>query len=214
MVVRTGEQGFEGFSDEAFEFYEALTADNSKAFWTAHKHVYDDAVRAPMLALLDAVAPVFDATPTLFRPYRDVRFSADKSPYKTVQGAYLEVAAGVGYWIQLGADGLWLGGGFHAHEKSQITRYRTAVDDATIGAALTKVVAKLAKAGYEIGGATVKTRPRGVAADHPRLELMRHESLTVSRQVAADERVTVASVTSDWMRVKPLVDWVRTHATP
>ena len=60
--------GFTGFGDDAFEFYEGLTADNSKTYWTAHKHVYETAVRAPMTALLDALAPVFDATPVIFRP--------------------------------------------------------------------------------------------------------------------------------------------------
>src|SRR5262249_19382540 len=106
--------GFTGFGDDAFEFYEGLTADNSRTYWTARKHVEHPAVRAPMTALLDALAPVFDATPVIFRPYRDVRFSADKSPYKTAQGAFLEVEPGVGYWISVGADGVTVGGGFHA----------------------------------------------------------------------------------------------------
>ncbi len=210
MAARTGE-GFEGFGDDAYEFYEGLTADNSKTFWTEHKHVYESAVRAPMQALLDELAPAFDGTVTLFRPYRDVRFSADKSPYKTAQGAFLEVARGVGYWMRLGADGLMIGGGLRALDTSQTARYRAAVDQDTSGVALTKLIAKLEKSGYAVGGAAVKTRPRGVAADHPRLELMRHESLTVSRRVDADEPVTAASVAAEWRRVTPLVTWSLTY---
>ena len=77
------------FDDAAFAFYEGLRADNSKTYWTANKSVYERAVREPMRALLDDLAPVFDAEPALFRPYRDVRFSKDKSPYKTHQGGFL-----------------------------------------------------------------------------------------------------------------------------
>jgi uncharacterized protein (DUF2461 family) len=80
---------FTGFRDEAFAFYDGLRADNSKTYWTAHKHVYDECVRGPMQALLDSLAPAFGGEATLFRPYRDVRFSADKSPYKTAQGGFV-----------------------------------------------------------------------------------------------------------------------------
>src|ERR1051325_11884594 len=73
---------FRGWPAEALEFYEGLEADNSKTYWTAHKTVYDEKVHAPMLALLAELEPEFGAG-KIFRPYRDVRFSADKSPYKT-----------------------------------------------------------------------------------------------------------------------------------
>jgi uncharacterized protein (DUF2461 family) len=76
--------GFEGFTDDALEFYDRLIADNSKTYWTAHKAVYDHAIAAPMQALVDALAPEFGSG-RLFRPYRDVRFSKDKTPYKTGQ---------------------------------------------------------------------------------------------------------------------------------
>jgi len=209
--------GFTGFGDDAFVFYEGLTADNSKTYWTAHKDVYDTAVRGPVTALLDALAPVFDATPVVFRPYRDVRFSADKSPYKTAQGAFLEVEPGVGYWISVGADGVTVGGGFHAHDRAQISRFRAAVDDDTSGRALVGVLEKLTKAGYEIGGQAVRTRPRGVPADHPRLDLMRHEYVTVGRHVDDEQAGSAGFVevlTADWRRVAPLVEWVRRNAPP
>ncbi|MEV5414538.1 DUF2461 family protein [Thermopolyspora sp. NPDC052614] len=91
--------GFEGFPDEALVFYERLEADNSKTYWTAHKHLYEEAVRAPLQALADELAGEFGAA-SLFRPYRDVRFDKDKSPYKTHQGAYVRVGGeGMGYRI-------------------------------------------------------------------------------------------------------------------
>src|SRR3954451_24990715 len=80
---------FRGWPVEAVEFYEGLLADNSKTYWQARKHTYDDDVRGPMQELLTELAPEFGQG-KIFRPYRDVRFSADKTPYKTHIGAVLE----------------------------------------------------------------------------------------------------------------------------
>jgi uncharacterized protein (TIGR02453 family) len=208
---------FDGFSDDAFEFYEGLVADNTKAYWTEHKHVYEQHVRTPMQALLDSLALTFDATPAMFRPYRDVRFSADKSPYKTAQGGFLELTHGVGYWMQLDAEGISVGGGFHTHDKAQTQRFRHAVDDETTGRRLANVVGKLVKQGYAIGGDAVRTRPRGVPADHPRLDLMRHESLTVWRRIEPTARLSpdfASTLTTHWRSIKPLVMWLGENARP
>jgi uncharacterized protein (TIGR02453 family) len=208
---------FNGFSDEAFEFYEGLAADNSKPYWTAHKSTYDTAVRAPMAALLDALAPEFGADVSMFRPYRDTRFSKDKSPYKTNQGGFLAVADGVGYHLGLDATGLWIGGGFHAHDRDQTARYRAAIDDDTIGPALEAIVTDLTKDGFEIGGNQVRTRPRGVAPDHPRLDLMRREFLTAHRRVDPPDAATAAFATTlveHWRTLTPLIEWATTHCAP
>lgn len=208
---------FDGFSDEAFEFYEGLTADNSKTYWNANKHVYEQTVRAPMHALLESLAGTFDGEPHLFRPYRDVRFSKDKSPYKTHQGGFLEVASGIGYWISLDSEGVRIGGGFHAHDKAQTTRFRAAVDDEITGAELVAITTKLQKAGYALGGDKVKTRPRGVDPNHPRLDLMRHEFLTVACDVPHEKSTSVdfGSVASGhWKRIRPLVVWCLVNAPP
>ena len=98
---------FEGWPEEALEFYEGLEADNSKAYWTEHKAVYEDEVLRPMTDLVEELAAEFGEA-KIFRPYRDVRFSADKSPYKTHIGALL----GTGY-VQLSADGLAAGDGMY-----------------------------------------------------------------------------------------------------
>ena len=146
-----------------------------------------------------------------------MRFSADKSPYKTAQGAFLEVEPGVGYWISIGADGVTVGGGFHAHDRTQVTRFRAAVDDDKAGPALESLLAKLTNAGFDIGGGKVRTRPRGVPADHPRLDLMRYEYVTVGRLVDDAQSGSagfVGVLTADWRRVAPLVEWVRSYAPP
>jgi len=211
-------QGFRGFPDEAFEFYEGLVADNSRTYWTEHKDVYERAVREPMQALLDALAAEFSSPglgdPKLFRPYRDVRFSADKSPYKTAQGAFCAAAEGIGYYVQISADGLLIAAGFHAHTRDQTAAYRAAVDAPATGTELERIVAGLTRKGFGIGGDMVKTLPRGCPPDHPRLELMRHESLTASRSEPPDAAASAAALSlirKDWRALRPLCDWVLAH---
>ena len=80
--LHSGLMAFKGWPVEALEFYEGLEADNSKVYWTEHKDTYTTAVHGPMAALLSDLADEFGEG-RIFRPYRDVRFSADKSPYKT-----------------------------------------------------------------------------------------------------------------------------------
>ncbi|MGW0017291.1 DUF2461 domain-containing protein [Rhodococcus sp. NPDC003382] len=202
---------FTGFPVAALDFYEDLEADNSKAFWAAHKAVYDDCVRGPMLALLAELEPEF-GTGKVFRPYRDVRFSKDKTPYKTHQGGFVQTAPGVGYYVQVDAAGLVVAGGFYAGSGAQIEAYRAAVDDERRGTQLEKLVRKLRRDGFEIGGAQLKTRPRGVDPEHPRLDLMRHKALTAGRTEQSppwlDSARTLDEVRDAWRRFRPLVEWL------
>src|SRR4051812_2745922 len=99
---------FRGWPVEAVEFFDGLLADNSRVYWQDHKSIYEQCVRAPMEELLTELAPEF-GTGKVFRPYRDVRFSKDKAPYKTAIAASL---TGGGY-IQMSADGLSAGCGLY-----------------------------------------------------------------------------------------------------
>jgi uncharacterized protein (TIGR02453 family) len=164
---------FRGWPSEALEFYEGLTADNSKSYWTAHLPVYENQVRAPMEELLAELSPEFGPG-KIFRPYRDVRFSKDKSPYKNHLAAWL---SGGGY-IQLSADGLAVGSGMYQMSPEQVDRYRRAVASDVTGPSLTALIATIEKAGAGVlGRDTLKTVPRGYPKDHPRLELLRHKGL-------------------------------------
>jgi uncharacterized protein (TIGR02453 family) len=209
--------GFDGFPDEGLAFYEGLLADNSKAYWTDHKDVFERAVKQPMQALVDELGDEW-GEPKIFRPYRDVRFSADKSPYKTNQGAFFDIVEGVGYYVHFDADGLYLAGGFWAHSKDQTARYRAAVDAPGTGGTLEKITNKLVKSGFELGGDRVKTRPRGVAADHPRLALMRHESLVAGRRYEPSPWLhtseTLSVVRREWQSMRPLIDWITANVGP
>ena len=164
---------FRGWPVEAVEFFEGLEADNTKVYWRDHKAVYDRAVRAPMDELLAELAAEFGEG-KVFRPYRDVRFSADKTPYKTNLAAMI----GESGYVSLSAEGLSAGSGMYMLSGEALVRYRRAVDDDVSGREVAAIVAALTKAGYEATAHDVlKTVPRGYAKDHPRLDLLRHKGL-------------------------------------
>ncbi|MEW9533471.1 DUF2461 domain-containing protein [Microbispora sp. NPDC049125] len=205
--------GFSGIPDEALMFYEGLVADNSKVYWAANKELYETAVKGPMLALMEELAPEFGSA-HLFRPYRDVRFAKDKTPYKTHQGAYCGVGVeGVGYYVQVDADGLYAAAGWWGSGE-QVTRYRDAVDDDTAGSRLRDVLAALPD-GLALGGDRLKTRPRGTPEGHPRLDLMRYKSLHAGRRFEPEPWLhtpeALDRVRGVWRSLVPLVDWLRIH---
>ncbi len=164
---------FKGWPPEAIEFFEGLEADNSKSYWLAHRTVYEEQVKAPMEALLAELAPEFGEG-KVFRPNRDVRFSADKSPYKTQMAG---MAGDVGY-LQLSARGFGVGSGMYVMATDQLDRYRQAVADDGSGGELDDIVAEIRKHGLDVTGHdTLKTAPRGYPKDHPRIELLRNKGL-------------------------------------
>jgi uncharacterized protein (TIGR02453 family) len=202
---------FSGWPAEALEFYEGLAADNTKSYWTAHKACYERDVHAPMAALLAELEPEFGEG-KIFRPYRDVRFSADKSPYKTAIAATL---ADGGY-IQLSATGLAAGSGMYQMAPDQLERYRRAVADDLAGEELRKVIAGVEQ--YDIavtGYQSLKTAPRGYPRDHPRADLLRHKGLIAWRQwpAAAWLGTAVAKdrVTGFLRATRPLGQWLDAH---
>jgi uncharacterized protein (TIGR02453 family) len=204
---------FAGFPDEGLVFYEGLEADNSKTYWTAHRHLYDAHVRTPMQSLADELAPEF-GTPKLFRPYRDVRFSHDKTPYKTHQGAVLhQEGRGVGsVYVQISADGLRAAGGCWRLEPDQVHRYRRAVADDVQGPRLEAEVETLRRQGFSIDGDRLIRTPRGWPSDHPRMELLRHKALHASQEWApADwlqERTALERVRDAWRQFAGLNQWL------
>lgn len=208
---------FDGFPEAALDFYDDLELDNTKSFWQAHKAVYDEAVAAPMKALTAALEPEFGAA-KIFRPYRDVRFAKDKSPYKTHQGAYIATGPSTGYYVQIGAAGVMVGVGFYEASAARLAVIREAISDDAHGAQLLGILGDLEAAGWTVGGETLKTAPRGYAIDHPRIELLRHKSLTVGREYGFEPVIhspgLVDRVRDDWRAATPFLDWVAAHGTP
>ena len=153
---------FQGIPAGAFGFYEELQDNNNRQWWQEHKAGYQSLVKQPLASLLAELEPRFGPA-KLFRPNRDIRFSEDKSPYKTAQGAGASVQEGVGYYLQISADGLLVGGGCHSHTPAQLARYRNSVDASGTGEALRHIVEAVAAAGFSVEGETLKTVPRGYA---------------------------------------------------
>lgn len=208
---------FAGFPPAAFTFYEQLEADNSKVFWQANKATFDDAVKAPMVALCEELAEF--GSFHVFRPHNDLRFAKGRPPYKTHQGAYAESEGGAGNYLHIGAEGILVGVGYYRMEKDQLERFRVAVDAEASGSEVVAIAAKLTKAGYDVlARDELKSAPRGYAKDHPRIEFLRRKGLMATRQypVAAwmSTAKAAAKVRETWQGAQPLCDWLDTHVGP
>jgi uncharacterized protein (TIGR02453 family) len=185
MALRIEE--FSGFPAEAFRFYAELEQDdnNSRAWFDEHRDTYERCVRLPMEELLErAATDGFGEDGKVFRPSRDVRFSKDKRPYKTHCGAVIGFRSGTaraGVYVQVSAGGMLASTGYWRLSRDQLDRFRRAVDDPRTGGALTELVAAARQHGFEVGGSELKRAPQGYPVDHPRIELLRHKKLTVSR---------------------------------
>lgn len=169
--------GFTGWKGDFQGFFVGLVADNSKAYFERHRSLYAEEVRAPMVELLAELADEFGAA-RLSRPNRDIRFSADKSPYKT----NLYASAERGGYVALDATGLVAAGGRHLMDGGQLARFREAVADGRTGSELAGIVAGLRGKGYEIGGEDMKRVPPPHGQDHPRADLLRHRRLVYWRR--------------------------------
>ena len=204
---------FRGWPEESLEFFERLEADNSKNYWQKNKGVYEQLVRAPMEELIEELAPEWGEG-RIFRPYRDIRFSNDKSPYKTNIAAMV----GAGY-VQLSARGLGAGSGMWEMAPDQLERYRQAVSENRSGAALERIAVKARAAGLEVTGhEELKTAPKGYPKDHPRIELLRYKGLVAWKDwpVGAwlGTRKAKDRVVEFLGHSKPINVWLQTHVGP
>jgi len=205
---------FRGWPAEAVEFFHGLEADNSKAYWQRNKTFYNDMVRGPMEELLAELAPEHGPG-KIFRPYRDMRFSKDKSPYKT------NIAALVGDWgyVSLSREGLSAGAGTVHMGPDQLERFRHAVDDARSGPALDALLRTIRAAGHDWAPHDpLKTAPRGYAKDHPRIEILRGRGIIMWHQWppaawlgTKQARARIVEVLKD---SQPLKAWLGDHAGP
>lgn len=202
---------FTGIPLAALDFYEDLENDNTKAFWTAHKHIYEESVRVPLEALATGLAPEFGAA-KFFRPYRDVRFSKDKTPYKTHQGVWFGESS---LYLHVSAAGLFVAGGYWDTSSAQVDRLRRAVADDVAGAELERAIAAVTKAKLSLGGHQLTRVPSGYDKEHPRADLLRYKTMTASREFGAPAwlptKRTQTEVVRAWHSLTPLTSWLDTH---
>src|SRR3954468_13258301 len=183
---------FRGFDRNAMQFWHELASEMSREWFAAHKQRYEDQWVAPLTALMTSLArrlapayrPLKLGEPRTLRIYRDVRFSRDKTPYKTHIAGVLRLAgkpiAQVGnaaLYVHVGLDEEYVGAGCYQFEPAKLVRWRKAVIGKA-GDALVPLLARLRKAGYTIGGDDYVRVPKGFAPDHPRAELLKKKGLT------------------------------------
>lgn len=192
-------EAFQGFTPQTVKFFNELRQHNNRAWFQERKPLYDREVLAPSRAFVAAmgerlqkIAPLVSAEPkvnqSLFRIYRDVRFSQDKSPYKTHLGVWFWEGPGPrmecsGFYFHLDPPKVMLAVGMHCLPKFLLPPFRQAVADDNLGARLERAVAKVRRAGYEVGGLKYKRVPRGFDPEHPRQELLRYDSLWAAWEV-------------------------------
>jgi uncharacterized protein (TIGR02453 family) len=198
--------GFTGFPRAATEFFRDLARNNNRDWFQAHKGVYEQACREPMKALIAELDPL--GTVHLSRINRDMRFSRDGAPYKT------HIAGGVGRnYINLSSAGLWIGTGMYRPEPAVLQKLRSAIAADKSGRELGKIVGTLRRKGYDVDThESLNSAPRGFAADHLRIDLLRMKDIFSGRLIEPGpvlaSRKAVAAVKKVIADVEPLGTWL------
>jgi uncharacterized protein (TIGR02453 family) len=201
---------FTGFPREAIDFFEGLKAHNNREWFQAHKDAYERACREPMQDLIAELEPKLGPS-KLSRINRDIRFSKDKSPYKT------HIAAGVGrYYIHLSPAGLYVGTGMYKPEPATLARLRSAIDADASGRKLQTLVTSLRRKGYRVEThEMLRSAPRGYSAEHPRIELLRMKDIFAGKAFEAgpwlSTRKALERIKRVMTDVTPLRDWLQRH---
>jgi uncharacterized protein (TIGR02453 family) len=208
---------FAGFGADVRKWFKGLEGDNSKQYFAASRDFFEESVRGQMEALLTELSEQFGGEVKMFRQNRDIRFSPDKSPYKTnTYGVvYGSGIAAEGLYASISAGGLVAGSGYHIMARDQLDRYREQVDDDRHGPELMKLVAKAEKAGLEVWGETLVAAPRGYPKDHERIELLRRKSLSLGATLKFGSGISRSDglqfVTETWRAAAPVTGWLDEH---
>jgi uncharacterized protein (TIGR02453 family) len=192
---------FEGFPKETFDFLRDLELNNNRSWFESNRGVYEDRVLRPaqefvveMGDRLKTISPRVSAIPlvdkSIFRLYRDTRFSKDKTPYKTHIGLLFwqgprKKLENPNYYVQLNKSSIFVGAGEYRFPADLLRPYRDSVVHRKRGTELRKILDRItANPSYKIGGRHYKRVPRGYDPDHPNAELLLHNGLYAYYEVA------------------------------
>jgi uncharacterized protein (TIGR02453 family) len=220
---------FKGFSKETLSFFRRLKRNNNKAWFDSHKGEYQQYVLEPAKAFVVALGdkirgtiPGIKAEPKLnrsiFRIYRDTRFSPDKTPYKTHLALFLW-EGGLsrmecpGFYFHLEPAKLLLGAGIYMFPPKMLGRYRKAVVDPDLGPQLSDIIQKIKGAkNFQLGGKHYKRIPSGFESQHPNAELLLHNGLHMGQETPIpDEIYSTKLVRYCWKKFRlslPLHRWL------
>jgi uncharacterized protein (TIGR02453 family) len=183
-------ENFTGFNEKTVAFFEQLKENNNKEWFDANRHIYDDDVLEPSRRFVNdfgnMLNPVFNAIPkvnkSLFRIFRDTRFSKNKDPFKEHLGIYFWQGSGPrmeqsGFYIHLEGRRLTFYMGVYCFTKTQLDRYRKAIMNEELVYQLEEAIETVQKIGYNVGGKHYKKTPRGYDANHTHAEFLLYNSI-------------------------------------
>ncbi len=226
---------FNHFPKQTFQFLAKLEKNNNRDWFKENKSNFEKQVMEPAVKFVEDfgehLAKTFpdirydtsrNGSGSMFRIYKDTRFSKDKTPYKTNLGFVFWVGEGSkkenpAFYIHISAKETQIYAGQYWMSKFQIERYRQAVDDKKTGAEFDKVVANLRKSGINmIGGEHYKRVPKGYSADHPRANWLKHTGFYVGMPAFNAKQ----SLNSDWVgsvlnqckSMKEIINWLQKNA--
>jgi uncharacterized protein (TIGR02453 family) len=218
---------FAGMPDEGLAFLEDLEEHNSKEFFDPRRRVFTEQVQAPFVALVEAATARLRRTvpglgkPKVFRIYRDLRFSKDKTPYKTSMSASVPIrppgeedGAGVdtGFYVNVGPAGLYVASGLYHPERPALDRVRAAIADPELGGELEVILRRAAAKHLEPWLDPLQRMPKPWPADHPRAELLKARSLVLNRQHERAPWLLTAELldrlVADWKAMVPFNRWL------
>jgi len=197
----SGTSAFNGFTKETIDFFTQLKKNNNKVWFDEHKRDYDTFVMSPsrefvvtMGERLETLSPDIHADPrvnkSIFRIYRDIRFSKDKTPYKSHLAMWWWEGDGPrmdcsGYYFHLEPPTLMMGIGIYMFPKHVMQTYRDSVVDPVYGAALKDALKEVSKQDkYSIGGKHYKRVPRGYDPEHENVELLLYNGIHVGYETS------------------------------
>jgi len=213
------------FTPEAMKFLRGLARNNDREWFEARRAIYERALKAPMLALIDEInANLIEFAPEHVRPphkvamriYRDIRFSPNKQPYKTHLSAWwsrrgMEKTSGGGFYLQISPQQVMIAAGVYMPEREQLLalrRWMSAHHESY--RAMVKKLLKARGAGFEPNESEALTRmPKGFAADDPADELIRAKSWGVHATLPAEAALEPTFAREIVRRIRlatPLID--------
>jgi uncharacterized protein (TIGR02453 family) len=198
------------FEPDAFEFLKTLAANNNREFFTSNRDIYEENLRVPLENLTAAAQDKYGPGKVM-RPNRDVRFSADKSPYRTNASMWAGTVGGV--YLSVSTSGIEAGGGLYEPTRDQLSRARDAISVSPLAAAeLRKAISALLDDGFEVAGPSLKTTPKGYDKEDPNIELLRLKHYAALKHLPAT--ASRAEIEQTWAAVEPLIAWAGKHIGP
>lgn len=217
---------FVGFPDEGLRFLKQLKKNNNREWFAKHKPEYEDFVKLPMQSMIaglkapmEKVAPEFEVNPkrSMFRIYRDTRFSNDKTPYKTHVAAVFHLRGhweqSAGFYVHIEPGGVYAGGGIYMPDGDQLKKIRRAIADhaeefqAIVGSPKFKRTFK----GLE--SEQLQRAPLGYTPDHPMIEWLKYKSFHTGvgwKESAASSPKLIDKLVGVYAGLLPMVRFLNT----